>query len=175
MKDQSREQDQDTTRMEVYLQNTLKPRQADWNVDRKILEDLLLKDPKTISRERWSSVFRYGWFASLGAIAAIVLTFLFFLQTDPDTSGGNELNPIPFGPVTYSNPSRTVQYRAIKTQNQLVGVENKGWSEGNEDSVTREMEYQYIDTVDLISEEDGSVVRLQVPRQEIVKVTYQVI
>ena len=170
----------DDEQLEQMLRKELQPQNPGWEVDRKVLEAILLKDEKKLKRNRYLGNFRYAWIGSLGMVAALAITFVYFTQlqtieTDRSVDPGI-LSPVKFGP---GNPNvasaNSMQYRAVGAVNKLVGVENNGWKDSNEDSVTRELKYDYIDTVDFVNEEDGSVMRMEIPRQEIVNVTYQVI
>ena len=166
--------------LEQLLRDQLKPEGAGWEVDRRILEAILLKDSKSIKRKRYWSHLRQGWIAGLGMAAAVAITFIYFTQlrtdTTPDNLDPGAISPLQFGAVnTNVASSSSLQYRAVEARNKLVGVEDNGWTTQDEDTVTRELKYDYIDTVDFVNEEDGSVMRMQIPRQEIVNVTYQVI
>jgi len=173
-------ENQNDEQLEQLLKTTLTPQKAGWQVDREVLEAILLKDKKQLRRSRYLINLRYGWIGALGLAAAVAITFVYFtqLKTDPDGDLLNkgDISPIQFGPPNANiASSESLQYRAIGGSKKLIGVEDNGWTHSDEDSVTRELKYDYIDTVDFVNEEDGSVMRMQIPRQEIVNVTYQVI
>ena len=115
-----------------------------------------------------------------GMVAALALSFGFLYQVQRQ-GGAGEANPVEIVPVqmnqaTASAVDSAVQsYRAVSARNELVGVEDLGWRELEDGTLVREVQYDYVDTVDLLDEEDGTMIRMQVPRQEIVNVAYQVI
>ncbi len=170
----------DDEQLEQMLRKELQPQKPGWEVDREILEAILLKDEKELNRTRYWGNLRYAWIGSLGMVAALAITFVYFTQLQTSDTH-RSLDPGTLSPVNFGagNPNvasaDSMQYRAVGAVNKLVGVENNGWKDSNEDSITRELKYDYIDTVDFVNEEDGSVMRMEIPRQEIVNVTYQVI
>ena len=174
------ENNQNNEQLEQFLREKLQPQKAGWEADREILEAILLKDKKSLKRHRYWTNLRHGWIAGLGMAAAVAITFLYFTQfqaeTDNDVNQPGTLSPVQFGT---GNPNvataRPLKYRAVEAKNKLIGVEDNGWSTQDEDTVTRELKYDYIDTVDFVNEEDGTIMRMQIPRQEIVNVSYQVI
>lgn len=171
---------QNDEQFEQLLREKLEPQKAGWEVDRKILEAIFLKDKKSIKRNRYWAHLRQGWIAGLGMAAAIAITFLYFTQfqseSEQEAANPGTISPVQFGT---GNPNvasmQQLQYRAVEAKNKLVGVEDNGWTTQDEDTVTRELKYDYIDTVDFVNEEDGTIMRMQIPRQEIVNVSYQVI
>lgn len=162
---------------EQLLKDSLHPQKPSWETNRKVLEAFLLKDEKSVRRSERNEMFRYSWIASLGIVAALVLSFIYFPwinSSDLNRAGDDPIQPqaTPNASVTNMIP---VEYRAVGSKNSLVGFEDLGWRQIDDENVSREYRYDYVDTVDLINEEDGSIIRLQVPRQEIINVTYQVI
>jgi len=174
------ENNQNDEQLEQLLREKLEPQKAGWEADREILEAILLKDKKSIKRNRYWVHLRQGWIAGLGMAAAVAITFVYFTQfkaeTENDVVQPGTLSPVQFGA---GNPNvasvQQLQYRAVEANKKLVGVEDNGWTTQDEDTVTRELKYDYIDTVDFVNEEDGTIMRMQIPRQEIVNVSYQVI
>jgi len=173
--------DPENHELEAQLKSKLRPEPPPWDANRKVLEAFYLKDESTVKRQRRSQFFKHSWIAGLGLAATVVLTFSIFLQrnptNEPDATSG-QLSPIQLG----SNPGRTVQtspapieYEAVNTRNELLNVEDLGWRRGEDDSYVREYKYEYLDTVDMVNREDGSVMRVQIPREEIVNISYQVI
>jgi hypothetical protein len=164
---------------EKMLREKLTPRSPGWENDRALLEALVLKDPVEKARQRRSRIFKYGWMASAGVIAAAFIAAFSILQVDQSTleSESERLGaPVQFGRQSVaSSQSSSLELKAIGAKERLIGVEDMGWKEGEDGNVTRAYKYDYIDTVDLVNEEDGSVVRLEVPRQEIINVKYQLI
>jgi len=165
--------------LEQLLRNTLTPVKPSWECEREILEQFILRDEAELRKRKYGTFFRYGWIGTLGVAAALLITFVYFtqLRTEPDTeTSPGMLVPMQFGRANPNIASAEImQYRTVGVSNKLVGAEDNGWTNSDEDSVTRELKYDYIDTVDFVNESDGSVMRMQIPRQEIVNVTYQVI
>ena len=161
--------------LEQLLRQSLKPRKPAWESNREVLETFLLKDEKSVKRSERREIFRYSWIASLGVVAALALAFIYFLQTPTRPQTGSDLGNSTVMPDAMSASIAPVEYRAVGRKNKLVNAEDLGWKQVDDENVAREYQLDYLDTVDLINEEDGSIIRLQVPRREIINVTYQVI
>jgi hypothetical protein len=162
--------------LEQLLKESLQPKKPSWDSDRKVLEAFLLKDEKSVRRSERNEMIRYSWIASLGIVAAIVLSFVYFIQMDSsDLNRANDSAQRQSDMTDSALVVAPLKYQAVGSKNRLVGVEDLGWKQVDDENVSREYRYDYVDTVDLINEKDGSIIRLQVPRQEIINVTYQVI
>lgn len=167
--------------LEKLLKEKLFPVTPNWETNRSVLEAILLKDEKTVLRSRRDWI-RYSWMGAMALAAALVLTFTLFFPDSPLDSNDiysdpSKIAPVQLGSQAIANSLNGVQmeYRAVGARNKLIGMEDRGWKQLDDDSVSREFKYDYVDTIDLVNEQDGSVIRLEVPRQEIVNVTYQVI
>ena len=161
--------------LEQMLRQSLTPRKPAWESDREVLEAFLLKDEKSVRRSERREIFRYSWVASLGVVAALAIAFVYFLQTPTRPEAGSDLVNQTSVSDAMTASIAPVEYRAVGHKNKLVKAKDLGWKQVDDENVAREYRYDYVDTVDLIDEEDGSIVRLEVPRQEIINVTYQVI
>ena len=160
--------------LEQMLRMSLEPRKPAWESNRKVLEAFLLRDEKSVKRSERREMLRYSWIASLGMVAALVIAFVYLLLPNRSPTAADPIENA-LRPTSMSASIAPIEYRAVGRKNKLVGAEDLGWKQVDDESVVREYRYDYLDTVDLIDEEDGSIVRLQVPRQEIINVTYQVI
>jgi hypothetical protein len=164
---------------EQMLKEKLEPRPPGWETNRTILETLVLKDPEEITRSSRKKLLQYGWIASVGVIAAAFIAAFTITQIDQsalDSEAATQGAPIQLGrqSVAAAEPS-PVNLKAVGATQRLVGVKDMGWKNTEDGNATRAFKYEYIDTVDLVNEEDGSVMRVEVPRQEIVNVKYQLI
>lgn len=161
---------------EERLRSEFIPRSADWKVERRILESVLLKDEREVKRQRLAGYLRHAWIASIGLAAALVVTWIYFAGAGagPVEEAGTPLVQAS-NEVESASGKSVMHLRSLGASKQLIGVQDKGWVYSDSDTVTREYSYEYLDTVDLVNEEDGSVIRMEIPRQEIVNVTYQVI
>ena len=160
--------------LEQLLRKSLEPRKPAWESNRKVLEAFLLKDENSAKRSERREMFRYSWIASLGVVAALAIAFVYLLQSNHPVGKEDPIENT-LKPASMSASIAPVEYRAVGRKNKLVGAEDLGWKQVDDENVVREYRYDYVDTVDLIDEEDGSIIRLQVPRQEIINVNYQVI
>ncbi|MEQ9824505.1 MAG: hypothetical protein ABQ298_08990 [Puniceicoccaceae bacterium] len=161
---------------EERLRSEFIPRSADWKVERRILESVLLKDEREVKRQRLAGYLRHAWIASIGLAATLVVTLIYFAGVDSGPVEEVDLPMVQAGTEVSTEAGKPILHlRSLGGSKQLIGVQDKGWVQADTDTVTREYSYEYIDTVDLVNEEDGSVIRMEIPRQEIVNVTYQVI
>lgn len=175
-----KKEDQEIEEFEKLLKASAKPMRADWSSNRVVLEKFLLEDAEKVRSSRRTQWLRSVSFGSLGLAATIILSALFFLQKDPDSNAhtGNQLSPIQF--ANQAQPTTEIaktpmEYRALESTNKLTGVRDLGWVETDGSGLKRKYKYEYMDTVDLLNERDGSIMRVQVPREEIVHVSYQAI
>ncbi|MCG8524933.1 MAG: hypothetical protein MI748_01020 [Opitutales bacterium] len=174
---------QEDSEFESLLREKLKPSTPPWESNREVLEEFFLKEDHELKRERRKHFLKHTWIGGLGMAAVLLLAFSFYFGnesvTEPETQGVTaSVSPVQFGPksqkIARTRP-QPMEYEAIGSRNQLMEVKDKGWRRIDDDKVVREFKYEYLDTVDMINREDGSVIRVQVPREEIVNFSYHVI
>jgi len=167
-------------KFEERLKRELQPVDPPWECNREILETFLLKDQEDVKLSRRWEWLRHSWIAVGGLAASLMIAFVFMnpLNRDLDPMQNETvIDPIQMLPQRQSPALETaaMQYRAVGASNRLVDIQDLGWRETEGGAMAREYKYQYIDTVDLVNDEDGSVMRLEVPRDEIIKVQYDLI
>lgn len=103
-------------------------------------------------------VLRLWPMASLAAVACLGLAVLVFFNAADQTTET---------PVMESPVNELVGYEPVEAEQRLLKAIDEGIFLNEDNEPVRRLRYEFVDAVTLVNQDDGSVFRMELPREEI--------